>query len=40
VPREHAEEVARHARAILDADKAGRRRLYEKLGLPPDPSVK
>ncbi len=40
VPREHAEEVARHARAILESDKAGRRRLYEKLGMPPDPSVK
>ncbi len=40
VPRRHAEEVARYARATLDGDKAGRRRLYEKLGLPPDDSVK
>jgi len=39
VPREHAEEVARAARQILDADKAGRRKLYEKLGLPPDRTV-
>jgi len=40
VPRRHAEEVAQYARATLDGDKAGRRRLYEKLGLPPDDSVK
>ncbi len=39
VPRERAEEVARYAREILEKDKAGRRRLYEKLGLPPDKSV-
>jgi len=39
VPREHAEEVARYARQILEQDKAARRRLYEKLGLPPDKSV-
>jgi regulator of RNase E activity RraA len=39
VPREHAEPVARAARAILDADKAARRGLYQKLGLPPDPTV-
>jgi len=40
VPRIHAEEVARYARATLDRDKAGRRSLYKKLGLPPDDSVK
>lgn len=39
VPREHAEAVARAARKILDSDKAGRRKLYEKLGMPPDKSV-
>ncbi len=39
VPR-HAEEVARYARGILDGDKEGRRKLYEKLGLPLDDSVK
>ena len=40
VPRAHAKEVAEYARATLDGDKAGRRRLYKKLGLPPDDSVK
>jgi len=40
VPRRAAEEVARYARATLDGDKAGRRGLYKKLGLPPDDSVK
>jgi regulator of RNase E activity RraA len=40
VPRAHAEEVARYARRTMDGDKAGRRRLYERLGLPPDDSVK
>jgi len=40
VPRAHAEEVARYAREILDGDKAGRRKLYERLGLPQDDSVK
>jgi regulator of RNase E activity RraA len=39
VPREHAEAVARAARAVLETDKAARRKLYEKLGLPPDPTV-
>ena len=39
VPREHAEAVARHARRILDNDKKNRRRLYEKLGMPPDKTV-
>ena len=40
VPRGRAEEVAKYARATLDGDKAGRRKLYEKLKLPPDESVK
>jgi 4-hydroxy-4-methyl-2-oxoglutarate aldolase len=40
VPRARAEEVAGHARKVLDGDKAGRKQLYEKLGLPPDASVK
>jgi regulator of RNase E activity RraA len=40
VPRAHADDVATYARKILDGDKAGRRKLYEKLGLPPDESVK
>lgn len=40
VPRAVAAEVAAYARKILDGDKAGRRKLYEKLGLPPDDSVK
>ncbi|MBN2505331.1 MAG: RraA family protein [Verrucomicrobia bacterium] len=40
VPRAQAEAVARYARRILDGDKAGRRNLYEKLGLPVDDSVR
>jgi regulator of RNase E activity RraA len=40
VPRDRAEEVALYARKTLDEDKAARRKLYEKLGLPPDDSVK
>jgi regulator of RNase E activity RraA len=40
VPRAHASQVAEYAKGILDGDKAGRRRLYEKLGLPLDDSVK
>ncbi|MBM4037420.1 MAG: RraA family protein [Planctomycetes bacterium] len=40
VPRRAAEEVALYARKVLEGDKAGRRRLYERLGLPPDESVK
>lgn len=39
VPREHAEAVARAARQILESDKASRRKLYEKLGLPLDKTV-
>jgi len=39
VPRAHAAEVARYARTVIENDKAGRRDLYEKAGLPSDPSV-
>ncbi len=40
VPREHSEAVAAAARVILEADKSGRRKLYEKLGMPLDRTVK
>lgn len=40
VPRVKAQDVGRYAQKILAGDKAGRRGLYEKLGLPPDESVK
>ena len=40
VPRARAKEVAEYARATLKGDKAGRKGLYEKLGLKPDDSVK
>jgi 4-hydroxy-4-methyl-2-oxoglutarate aldolase len=40
VPRAHAEPVARYAQRILDGDKEGRRKLYQKLGLPEDDSVR
>ena len=40
VPRDVAADVARYARTIMDGDKAGRRDLYKKLGLPEDPSIK
>lgn len=39
VPREHAEAVAKAARKILEDDKAARRELYKKLGMPPDKTV-
>jgi len=39
VPREHAEEVAKAARQILEGDKAGRRKLYQQLGMPLDRTV-
>jgi regulator of RNase E activity RraA len=39
VPVEKAETVAHIARSILDGDKASRKKLYEKRGLPSDPSV-
>ena len=40
VPRAKAKEVAEYAQAILTGDKAGRRQLYKKLGLPTDDSVR
>lgn len=40
VPRERANEVAGYARIILEKDKAGRRRMYEKLGKPLDETVR
>lgn len=40
VPRDVALKVAEFAHKIIAADKAGRRELYRKLGLPDDPSVK
>lgn len=40
VPRAVAEEVAKYAQGVLEGDKAGRRRLYEKLDMPLDESVK
>lgn len=39
VPREHAELVAKAAREVLAGDKANRRKLYEKLGMPLDKTV-
>ncbi len=39
VPREYAIEVAKYASAILDADKTGRRALYEELNMPLDQTV-
>lgn len=40
VPRDVAFKVADFAHKIIAADKAGRRELYKKLGLPEDPSVR
>jgi regulator of RNase E activity RraA len=40
VPRKVAREVAEYAHGVLEADKEGRRRLYESLGLPMDKTVK
>jgi len=40
VPRRVAVEVAENAQAVLKGDKAGRRSLYEKLGMPLDHTVK
>src|SRR5881296_284778 len=40
VPRARAEEVAQYGKKILKDDKASRKKLYEKLGLPADDSVK
>ncbi len=39
VPRAVAADVARYAKRILEGDKDGRRKLYEKLGLPKDKSI-
>jgi regulator of RNase E activity RraA len=39
VPRRVAAEVARNAQEVLEKDKAGRRSLYERLGLPMDQTV-
>ena len=40
VPRAKAREVAQYAQSVIQGDKAGRRNLYKKLGLPPDDSVR
>lgn len=40
VPRDVAFTVAEFAHKIIEADKAGRRTLYQKLGLPEDASVR
>jgi len=40
VPRAKAAEVADYARATMEGDKAGRRGLYQQLGLPADDSVR
>jgi 4-hydroxy-4-methyl-2-oxoglutarate aldolase len=40
VPRAVAEKVALYARRIVDSDKEGRKKLYEKLGIPLDQTVK
>jgi regulator of RNase E activity RraA len=40
VPRAKAKEVAVYAKEIIEIDKAARRDLYKKLGLPTDDSVK
>jgi regulator of RNase E activity RraA len=39
VPLEIAPQVAVHARAVLLADMRARRKLYERLGMTPDPTV-
>ncbi|MEE4285328.1 MAG: hypothetical protein V2I31_04235 [Mariniphaga sp.] len=40
VPRKVAKEVAQHAHNILKKDKAARKNLYERLGIPLDNTVK
>ena len=40
VPRQHLERVAEIAWDIAKGDRAGRRKLYEKMGLKPDETVK
>ncbi|MDQ8205132.1 hypothetical protein [Pelagicoccus sp. SDUM812003] len=39
VPRKVAKDVAQYAHRILEADKAGRRDMFEKLGMPMDQTV-
>ncbi|MDQ8187454.1 hypothetical protein [Pelagicoccus sp. SDUM812002] len=39
VPRAVAKDVAAHAQKVLDGDKAGRRSLYEQMGIPLDQTV-
>ncbi|MFO7932702.1 MAG: hypothetical protein R6U78_01365 [Bacteroidales bacterium] len=39
VPRKVAVKVAEYAQGVLEGDKAARRRLYEKLGIPLDQTV-
>ena len=39
VPRRVAVEVAKYAQGILINDKAGRKNMYEKLGMPLDKTV-
>ncbi|MFW5757007.1 MAG: hypothetical protein ACOCWK_10410, partial [Tangfeifania sp.] len=40
VPRKVARQVAEYAHGVLEKDKAGRRSLYESLGIPLDKTVK
>jgi len=40
VPRQQAEQVAKHAREILDKDKDARKNLYQQLGMPSDHTVR
>lgn len=40
VPRSVASQVAQYAHKIIEEDKAGRKKLYQQLGLPEDASVK
>jgi hypothetical protein len=40
VSQEAADEVSRRAKLIQDKDRPGRRSSYEKLGLPPDETVR
>lgn len=40
VPREHLDRVAEIAWDIARGDKEGRRKLYQKMGMPPDQTVK
>lgn len=39
VPRKVAEPVAKYAHKIIEEDKAGRRKLYQQLGIPEDTTV-